>query len=208
MPTPELTFRPATAPDSDLLADLVLGNAEQEMTRVAMALYGLDSLERVRSLFRVTWRAAENWRFSTVAQRDGEPVGMLQSGHSGMKITPRLVLRAARAIGPMALIRVARRLPLQDKVAPKKPAGSYVVSELHVSPEHRRQGIGEALLAYAEEQARERGCERMALHTLTTNPAQRLYKRNGLRVIDTATDAEFERLTGVAGNVLMVKELG
>ena len=64
------------------------------------------------------------------------------------------------------------------------------------------------MLAYAEAQARARGAQRMALHTLTTNPAQRLYERNGFRVVETATNAEFERLTGVAGNVLMVKELG
>jgi hypothetical protein len=48
----------------------------------------------------------------------------------------------------------------------------------------------------------------MALTTLTTNPARRLYERFGFEVSGEATDPEFERLTGAAGNVLYVKRLG
>jgi len=202
-----VAFRPATAADSDLLADLVIGTADQEMTRVAMALYGLDSLERVRALFRLTWHAAENWRSSTIAELEGTPVGMMQSGGSAMKVTPGLVLAALKDIGPLTVVRVMRRMRVQAKVSPPKPAGAYVISELHVSPTVRGKGIGTALLEFAERTAREQALPQMALVTVTTNPAIRLYERHGYRVVATETDGESERLTGVSGRVLMVKEL-
>jgi ribosomal protein S18 acetylase RimI-like enzyme len=47
----------------------------------------------------------------------------------------------------------------------------------------------------------------MALHTLTTNPAQHFYQRCGFEVVATLVDSEFERVTGAKGNVLMVKRL-
>jgi hypothetical protein len=48
----------------------------------------------------------------------------------------------------------------------------------------------------------------MSLITHTANPARRLYERHGFRVIETMTDAEYERYAGVEGRVRMVKELG
>ncbi|MBI5949696.1 MAG: GNAT family N-acetyltransferase [Chloroflexi bacterium] len=207
MPELGLTFRQATSDDSDVLADLVIGTAEQEMTRVALALFGLDSLTRARALFRLTWRAAENWRTSTIAELDGEPVGMLQSGSSAMKVTPSLIVAALKALGPLGVARVVRGMRLQSKVSPRKPAGVFVISELHVSPAARGGGIGSALLGVAERRAREQSRSQMALVTLTTNPAIRLYERNGYRIAATATNRTYERLTGVSGRVLMLKDL-
>jgi len=81
-----LTFRPATAAESDTLADLVLGEAEQESTRVAMRLYGLRRLEAARSIFRASWRAGDNWRESTVALSGEQIVGVLQTGKSSVRV--------------------------------------------------------------------------------------------------------------------------
>jgi hypothetical protein len=47
----------------------------------------------------------------------------------------------------------------------------------------------------------------MALHTLVTNPARRLYERHGYAAVLGACDPTFERITGVPGNVLHVKDL-
>jgi len=47
----------------------------------------------------------------------------------------------------------------------------------------------------------------MALTTTTTNPARHLYIRHGYRVVETRLDPAYERLTGIPGRVLMVKEL-
>ena len=205
METP--TFRPAAAADSDILADLVMGEPQQETTRVAMRLFGLQDFEAARQLLRVAWRAAENWRRSTVAELEHTPVGMLQSGGSSFRVTPSLVLSVLRGLPLTTLLRMPGRLRLQRKLVPPKPPGAYVIAEIHVAAEFRGRRLGEAILAYAQEDALSGGFGEMALHTLTTNPAQHLYKRYGFDEVARRVDPEFERITGAEGNVLMVKRL-
>ncbi len=203
----EPVFRQATAGDSDLLADLVLGEAEQETTRVAMLLYDLPDLGLARELFRLLWRAGENWKMSEVALTDGRAAGVLQTGGSSVRVTLAFVLAALRKLGARRLLRMRSRLRIQRRVLPDKPPGAYVISEIHVAPEYRRRGFGEAILRHAEEGARGRGFDVMALHVLTTNPARRAYQRSGFEDVLTLTDPEFLRITGADGNVLMVKRL-
>ena len=83
----DLSFRRATAADSDLLADLVLGEPRQETTRVAMCLYGLANIEKARQLFRMLWSAAENWKLSELAIVVRDVAGVLQTGRSSTRVT-------------------------------------------------------------------------------------------------------------------------
>ena len=82
-----------------------------------------------------------------------------------------------------------------------------MIFEFHVAPACRGRGFGAEILAYAERDARNHAFGEMALHVLTTNPAQRAYRRAGFEGVLTATDPEFRRITGADGNVLMVKRL-
>lgn len=203
----EITFRRATAEDSDLLADLVLGEPEQETTKVGIALFGMRDFDEARRVFRMLWRAGENWRQSELAIVEGRPAGVLQPGRSSVRITPAIIFAALLVPGPATLLRMPSRMRTQRRVSPEKPEGAYVISEIHVAPEFRGRRIGEAMMAHAEEDARRHAFPMMALHTLTTNPARSFYERLGFAVAGEATDPEFERLTGVAGNVLYVKRL-
>jgi ribosomal protein S18 acetylase RimI-like enzyme len=202
----EITFRKATAADSDLIADLVFGETGSEGQRVAAAVYGLDDIERLRSLFREMWRAAENWRGSELLIVDGKAAGVLTTGSSSMRINPRIIFLAIRTFG-LRTLWIYSRLKIFDRVSPKKPEGSFIISEIHVDEEYRGQGLGAKMMARAEEQARAGGYKLMSLHTRTTNPARRLYERCGYEATGEATDPEFEQLTGVAGNVLYTKRL-
>jgi ribosomal protein S18 acetylase RimI-like enzyme len=47
----------------------------------------------------------------------------------------------------------------------------------------------------------------MCIETGVTNPARRLYERHGFRVIETKTDARYERLTRSPGRILMTKDI-
>ncbi len=152
------------------------------------------------------WRAGGNWQSTELALVDETRVGLVQWGRSSMKITPGIVFAALRVLGLHALLLPAR-LRIDSRVSPGKPPGAFIVSELHVVPEHRGQGVGEALLGWAEARARTLGCSQIALHTLTTNPAGALYERCGYQAVMEATDDHFERLTGARGNVLFVKDL-
>jgi predicted N-acetyltransferase YhbS len=107
----------------------------------------------------------------------------------------------------LRVLPVPFRLRTQDRVAPTTPDGAFVISEIHVVPEFRGLGIGNALLVRAEQRACRLGSRRCSLHTLTTNPARRLYERHGYSVAAETTDARFEQLTGVTGKILYVKDL-
>jgi ribosomal-protein-alanine N-acetyltransferase len=58
-------------------------------------------------------------------------------------------------------------------------ANAHLVS-IGVVPEHRRRGVAAALLSAAEEEARSRGADRMALQVSVLNvPAMNMYLRRG-----------------------------
>lgn len=56
----------------------------------------------------------------------------------------------------------------------------YVLNDLFVAPDHRREGVAQALLEAAEAFARESGAVQLSLSTAMTNdPAQSLYEGMG-----------------------------
>lgn len=60
-----------------------------------------------------------------------------------------------------------------------KPSG--LVEDVAVAPSHQRQGIGKAMMLYAMEQCRERGCYKMALSAnLIRTKAHAFYESLGL----------------------------
>jgi hypothetical protein len=64
-----------------------------------------------------------------------------------------------------------------------KPGECYV-DTLAVLPSSRGKGVGTLLLSWAEGVALERSCDRMTLAVVSGNPAERLYKRTGYKVVD------------------------
>jgi ribosomal protein S18 acetylase RimI-like enzyme len=147
---------------------------------------------------------------SVVATAGGKTVGVMECGGrsapgagtgSYLRILPQILL----ALGP-ALPRAAYGFWLRGCVAFEPVPGAFAVVELYVDEGMRNRGIGGRLLNYAEDQARGRW-PRMCIETGATNPAQRLYERHGFSVIETKTDAHYERLTGSPGRILMIKEL-
>jgi ribosomal protein S18 acetylase RimI-like enzyme len=54
---------------------------------------------------------------------------------------------------------------------------SYILNDLYVSPNHRKKGVGEALLNQAKSHCQENGFKGLALETAIDNPAQKLYER-------------------------------
>ncbi len=200
----ELTFRPATPADIERIAEIVAGEPGQE----AIGIAGNEALARRFGLAFVRLECRQDWRITILAERDGEVVGVLQAAGDlpQMKVTAEVALLVVRTFGPLRLPGFLRRQQARDRLQMQRPAGAYYISELDVDPGHRNQGIGSALLDYAEEKARAGGLNRMALSTTMVNPARRLYERHGFRVVETRTDADYERYTGIPGRLLMVKE--
>ncbi len=57
--------------------------------------------------------------------------------------------------------------------------GTYILNDLFVSAEHRKKGVGEALMERAKKFAKEKGAKGITLETDSNNPAQNLYERLG-----------------------------
>jgi ribosomal protein S18 acetylase RimI-like enzyme len=78
---------------------------------------------------------------------------------------------------------------------------------LAVAPADRRRGVASALLAAAEQHARDRGARKLSLHVLSTNEtAMRLYERLGFQREGTLRD-EFRIDGRFVDDVLMAKQL-
>jgi ribosomal protein S18 acetylase RimI-like enzyme len=205
--TTDLEFAPATAADSDRIAGLILGTPDQITTRTAMRLLGITDFDKTARLWRALLRPSHPWRRTTLARSGDDTVGILMTAGPLERVAPGTVLLAVRLFGPLALLRFVRRIRIQERVNTARPAGAFGVSELHVAPAYRNRGVGAALLAEVERQARVAGHTHVSLQVLTANPAKHLYDRAGFEVIATRTDPDFERLTGVAGNHRMLKRL-
>ena len=52
----------------------------------------------------------------------------------------------------------------------------YILNDLFVKPEHRKKGVGEALLNAAKTFCKEQNVKGLALETASDNPAQNLYE--------------------------------
>lgn len=138
----------------------------------------------------------------------GETVGLIKLGEeqSGGLTVP-LALLALRIFG-LGIFGLLNRVKAVERVNFKMPEDSLHIAELHVLEGKRGNGYGATMLAFAEKQAVAQKRRRMSLTTTTANPARRLYERSGFVVAERKTDAEYQRLTGIEGRILMVKELG
>lgn len=58
------------------------------------------------------------------------------------------------------------------------------IHALYVTPEYRRQGIGELLMHAVFDWGRSQGCTEAELHSLAGNPALRLYEAIGFQVFE------------------------
>src|SRR5439155_9979789 len=123
---------------------------------------------------------------------DGRVVGVMESGpHGEPSVKIGAILRilpvAMRIGGPLWTVRTIMSQRLRSRVDFALPPGAYHIVELDVDAAYRSRGIGGALLRHAEDDARSMRLVRMSLTTSVTNPARRLYERNGYRVFEQKT---------------------
>jgi ribosomal protein S18 acetylase RimI-like enzyme len=205
--TLELGFRTATPRDAQAVAEIIHGAPGREV----VALFGGEEpARRLGTALTLLEGRTRGWERTLLAERGGVPVGVCQwrrGSEAGMPITLGVASATLRSLGLLGAFRVWRRESPRRRVNPPPPADAFHIHELHVLPQQRGSGIGGRLLARAEELARASGFPRLSLVTHAANPAQRLYLRFGFEIAERREDAEYERLTGIPGRVLMVKEL-
>jgi ribosomal protein S18 acetylase RimI-like enzyme len=140
-----------------------------------------------------------------VAEIDGRPVGVIGcypdwEGPARGRADVRLGLRARPLLRRPLLLAFVYRM---QRALPESPKEALYVDALATAPEFRRRGIARALLAAAEEEARNLGLIRICLETEVSNDAaRRLYESCGFVVM-----AEGRRIRGIPRFVSYVREL-
>lgn len=159
----------------------------------------MPTIEGARRFSRELWRRAGVDQF-VVADDGGVVAGFAWT--SDENVSTRDGIRAAIAgwglLGPGRL--VVRGWPRQLVEIPMPPGPKLI--ELQAHPSRRGSGVGSLLLEHV---IRAEGGRTLSLTTRTDNPAQRLYERHGFTVTAEKTHRAFEKRTGAAGRVLMVR---
>jgi ribosomal protein S18 acetylase RimI-like enzyme len=201
----QIEIRAATRADIGVISRIINYPPEPPMATML-------GTKRASRLGDILVRAGINLRIedAVVAVVDGRVAGVMECGgravpgsrtNDYLKLVPQIV----PALG-LALPRAAYGMWLRGRVGFDPLPDAFAVVELYVDEEMRSRGIGGQLLRHAEGLARGEW-PLMCIETGVTNPARRLYERHGFRVIETKTDARYERLTRSPGRILMTKDI-
>lgn len=133
-------------------------------------------------------------RYGMFAEVDGAIGGIVVAfpgRHAqGFKLGTGVTL--ARAAGPRHAAEVVRRERILSRLLPGVDARFLYVSTLAVAPEHRRGGLGTALIQRILAGAEHLGLD-VALDTAMDEPPQRLYEKLGFRVASWRETTPSER---------------
>ena len=168
-------YRPARREDARAVAEL-FALAGHGIAEYLWSLQAHDGQSPVAVGVERAGREDANfsWRNATLAERDGEPVGLLL-GYVLPEPGPADVADLERL---PAVLRPFVHLE-------HRAAGTFYINGLAVRPEHRGNGIGSKLLYKSRQRAIEAGTARVTVEVFEQNEgALRLYQRQGFRVLD------------------------
>ena len=174
-----LAVRPAT-PD-DPADDLLYLSAKPYYDAYA------GSEARARGLLAAVYGRtghAASFEVCSVVELEGDLAGVIAwfPVYEGDARARRFVALTAPRVPPWHWPHLLRHLRAAGTVSPNPPLSTLYVDALAVAPEFRRRGVATALLAGAEEAARDAGLNGVALDTGLQNEAARaLYEHTGFR---------------------------
>ena len=201
----KVEIRPATPADLSAISRIMNYPPEPPMATIL----GAERASRLRDIF-VRAGISLKLDHSVVAVLDGAVAGVMECGgrsgpSTGASSYLRLLPRILLVLGPVTP-RAVRGFWLRRRLQFEPIPDAFAIGELYVDEAMRNRGIGGRLLSHADDLAHGKW-SRMCIETGITNPARRLYERHGFEVIETKTDARYERLTGSPGRILMTKDV-
>ena len=192
-------LRRASPQDAPAAARLIL----QAAPSLAVILHDDSVARRTAAAAFRTERSVFGYRFALLAEGDSGPVAVVVAYpgrlHASLKLGTGVAL--ARAAGARHVGDLVRRGRILDRLLPSVRSDSLYVSVLAVDADHRRQGIGTALMERVIA-----GADRLGLGValdvgVEDEPARRMYEGLGFRV------REVRRTTSVDRRLLPTKGL-
>ena|GEM_PF-161935 len=180
-----VALSPASASDAPDIARFMLESAPRFLPACFGPRIG-SALERLSAL-KGTIFSHEHVK---IARSNGRAVGMLL-GYTGRQKKDEELRTGLLLLGSLRtslLGKIPALLRLQNSIG-KIPSDSFYISNVAVDPEARSLGIGNVLIADAEETARALGLETICLDVETDNArAIKLYKRLGFSIERTSLE--------------------
>jgi ribosomal protein S18 acetylase RimI-like enzyme len=176
-----IEIRPVQLDDIEAIEDRLLYDETTDAETVAL-VGGDDSLARsyVLRAMRVAHLPVRTWQ-CVVAVDGDKVVGFLDYSSNGMSRATRFAL-LYEVVGWKQCVRGMPTMYGRLRVNIPVPDDAFVLTNLRIDEAQRGSGIGTALMQWGEDKARELGYRRIALQTMTSNPAIRLYERLGYRI--------------------------
>ncbi len=201
-----IVLRPARPDDADVAAVLIY----MTMTRVADFLFrgrerALTALARLFAYPDTRF----GHRFAVMAEVDGRGVGMILAAPAeALARTAWPTARVLpRVLGLRGMVGFVWRSLMVAGIEEGRP-GEYYVAHLAVLPDFQGNGIGSALLAHAEAEARRLGRGRVSLLVeIGHERARAFYEKHGYAVVEVHETPRQERRFGYRGAYRMVKEV-
>jgi ribosomal protein S18 acetylase RimI-like enzyme len=204
----DLTFRKARGEDMDAAVELLAAT----MADFGVMTMGLGSRELELKALR-HWFVKTDNRFShefcKLALVDGATAGLLLTlrGDHLDRLERTLTDGVLKVYNPIQLVRMLWRLMILGRTE-EANRDEYLVSHVAVAPEYRRRGIATALLQKAEEEAKQKGYNKLVLEVETDNTgAIRTYEKFGFNTVLTTLFKRRERILGCPGYHKMLKKL-
>ncbi|RJP47472.1 MAG: N-acetyltransferase [Anaerolineaceae bacterium] len=185
--TNRISIRPARPDDAPLAAAIF----RLSLDHLADYLFGPDGRATEVALMRLFSLNAGRFGYehAFVAELNRRPLGMLVAfpGSDINRLNLAVVRYLPRALGWRMFGFMARGLTLAGNK--EAETDEYLVSNIGVLPAAQGHGLGKRLLLQADEQARNLGLKKVSLMVaLENHTAQRLYKRNGYKIVFTKHD--------------------
>jgi ribosomal protein S18 acetylase RimI-like enzyme len=180
---PPVTFRPARANDAEAAIPLILSSGPEAFNYV-FANPHQSPVDFLRYAFP-SGGGQFGFRNHVVGEIDGQVVAAGAGWTSATNLSFMLaaVGQFLPVFGPLGTAPVIIRGLRTEAVIRPPAAGEFYVGHLGVAPDHRGQGIGEALIAHLLAIGATTGRSRAVLDVSVENPrAQALYTRLGFRV--------------------------
>lgn len=199
--TIRISIRPARPDDAPLAAAII----RLSLGALGDYLFGSEGRNTEIALMRLFSSDAGRFGYSLahVAELNRRPLGLLLSFPAAemMHLNLSVVRYLPRALDWDMFGFFARSFAFAN--VKEADAEEYYVSNIGVLPAAQGQGLGKRLLLHADEQARALGLKKVSLMVALENHiAQRLYKRNGYKIVFTKHDKN-----PIASYHRMVKEL-